>query len=66
MKDGEESDLDLPVIQKSPLMESFSQSSLYRRKSSRGSSFAASEGTKEEKERVQHDRDNVDEVSCGA
>lgn len=40
---------ELPAGEKSPVEKAVSQSSIIRRKSTRGSSFAASEGTKEEK-----------------
>lgn len=40
---------ELSAGEKSPLEKTVSQSSIIRRKSTRGSSFAASEGTKEEK-----------------
>ncbi|XP_078107980.1 ATP-dependent translocase ABCB1 isoform X1 [Sander vitreus] len=46
-KDWEEAKWELSADEKSPLVKSLSQSSLHRRKSTRGSSFAASEGEKE-------------------
>lgn len=62
VEDSEDSDSELSVIEKSPLIKSFSQSPLHRRRSTRGSSFAASEGTKE-KDKNEGDEDNIDEVS---
>lgn len=41
--------MELSPGEKSPLEKTVSQSSIIRRKSTRGSSFAASEGTKEKK-----------------
>ncbi len=49
--------------EKSPLTKSFSQSSLKRRKSTRGSSFAASIGDKDEKEKFSQDQDKTEEVN---
>lgn len=66
VEDGEEPVSELCAGEKSPLDKSFSQSSLYRRKSTRGSSFAASEGKKDEKEKFQDDQDKTEEVSCAA
>lgn len=43
-------------------MELFSQSSVYKRKSSRGTSFA-SEGKTEDKEKLKHDQDKAEGVS---
>ncbi|XP_044065308.1 ATP-binding cassette, sub-family B (MDR/TAP), member 4 isoform X2 [Siniperca chuatsi] len=60
VEDGEEADNE-SVDEKSPLVKSFSESSLYRRKSTRGSSFAASEGEKEEKNTYHQDKTEEDE-----
>ncbi|XP_041844872.1 ATP-binding cassette, sub-family B (MDR/TAP), member 4 [Melanotaenia boesemani] len=57
--EGEEGN-DLSADEKSPLVKAFSDSSLYRRKSKRGASFAASEGEKE-KEKLQNDMDKTEE-----
>ena len=57
----DEAECELPPGEKSPLTKTISRSSLYRRKSTRGSSFAASEGEKESKEKV---KEEVEEVSC--
>lgn len=65
LEDLEDSDYEPWVAEKSQLIESFSQSSVHRRSSTRGSSFAGSEGTKEEKEKFDCDQDNIEEVSCG-
>lgn len=61
VKDWEEADSE-SVDEKSPLVKSFSK--LYRRESSRGSSFVASEGEKEGKEKYHLNK--TEEVSCGA
>lgn len=65
LEDLEDSDYEPWVAEKSQLIESFSQSPLHRRRSTRGSSFAVSEGTKEEKEKFEFDQDNMEEVSGG-
>lgn len=49
MEDGSAAELELSPGEKSPLEKTVSQSSIIRRKSTRGSSFAVSEGTKEDK-----------------
>ncbi|KAM3615029.1 uncharacterized protein V6R79_022403 [Siganus canaliculatus] len=49
--DEEEVDSELAEDEKSPLVNSFSRSSLHRRKSTRGSSFVASESGKDEKQK---------------
>ncbi|CAJ1062228.1 ATP-binding cassette%2C sub-family B (MDR/TAP), member 4 [Xyrichtys novacula] len=51
----------LSADEKSPLVKSTSQSSLLRRKSTRGSSFAHSEGDKEEMEKFKSDYQTDDE-----
>ncbi|XP_018541648.1 ATP-binding cassette, sub-family B (MDR/TAP), member 4 [Lates calcarifer] len=56
----EEAEYELSADEKSPLVQSFSETSLFRRKSTRGSSFA-SEGKKEEKEKFTDDKDKADE-----
>ncbi|XP_076594196.1 ATP-dependent translocase ABCB1 [Chaetodon auriga] len=61
VEDGEEAECELPAGEKSPLVKTFSQSSLHRRKSTRGSSFAVSEGDKEEKEKFKCDQDKTEE-----
>lgn len=65
VEDGEESEYEQAEDEKSPSVKSFSQSSLYRRKSTRGSSFAGSEGEREEKEKLRDVTDRAEEVSCG-
>ena len=65
MEDGEEPDSEFAAGEMTPSIKSFSQSSLSGRKSTRGSSFAASEGKKEEKEKFKHDEEKSEEVSCG-
>lgn len=49
MEDAGAAELELSPGEKSPLEKTVSQSSIIRRKPTRGSSFAASEGTKQEK-----------------
>lgn len=66
VEDEEGSDSELATGEKSPLINSFSQSSLYRRKSTRDSSFTASEGKKEEKENLDDNQNEIEEVSCDA
>ncbi|KAM7420780.1 hypothetical protein PAMA_015143 [Pampus argenteus] len=61
VEEGEEHEYEQSEDEKSPLVKSFSQSSLYRRKSTRGSSFAASEGEKEEKEKLRDLTEKEDE-----
>ncbi|KAM7383493.1 hypothetical protein PAMP_003139 [Pampus punctatissimus] len=61
VEDGEGYEYEQSEDEKSPLVKSFSQSSLYRRKSTRGSSFAASEGEKEEKEKLRDITEKADE-----
>uniref|UniRef100_A0A7N5ZYI5 ATP-binding cassette, sub-family B (MDR/TAP), member 4 n=1 Tax=Anabas testudineus TaxID=64144 RepID=A0A7N5ZYI5_ANATE len=60
-KEGEEAEYELSADEKSPLVKSFSESSLYRRKSTRGSSFAASDRGGEEKEKSNLDNDKAEE-----
>ncbi|CAG11905.1 unnamed protein product [Tetraodon nigroviridis] len=60
MEDQEVSDSELSAAERSQLIKSFSQSSLHRRRSTRGSSFV-SEGTKEERETFECDQDNSEE-----
>lgn len=48
--------------EKSPLMEPFAQSSVYKRKSSRGASFA-SEGKTEKKEKLKDNEEKEEGVS---
>uniref|UniRef100_A0A671WWP5 ATP-binding cassette, sub-family B (MDR/TAP), member 4 n=1 Tax=Sparus aurata TaxID=8175 RepID=A0A671WWP5_SPAAU len=62
-EDGEEDDCELSAGEKSPLAKTFSHSSIRRRKSTRGSSFAASEGDKDEKDKSKGDQDKTEEVS---
>ncbi|XP_061572811.1 ATP-binding cassette, sub-family B (MDR/TAP), member 4 [Cololabis saira] len=57
----EEEESETPADEKSPLAINHTESSLYRRKSTRGSSFAASEGGKEGKEKLEDDKDKADE-----
>ncbi|XP_071324542.1 ATP-dependent translocase ABCB1 [Trachinotus anak] len=61
IEEGEEAEHEPSADEKSPLVKSFSQSSLYRRKSTRGSSMTASEGEKEEKEKFKYDEDKTEE-----
>ncbi|XP_023256533.1 multidrug resistance protein 1 [Seriola lalandi dorsalis] len=61
VEEGEEAEYEPSADEKSPLVKSFSQSSLYRRKSTRGSSMTASEGEKEEKEKVKYGEDKIEE-----
>ncbi|XP_028983716.1 ATP-binding cassette, sub-family B (MDR/TAP), member 4 isoform X2 [Betta splendens] len=62
--EGEEAEYDLSADEKSPLVNSFSESSLFRRKSTRGSSFAASDKGKDEKnEEKTEEEENVPPVS---
>ncbi|XP_067457616.1 ATP-binding cassette, sub-family B (MDR/TAP), member 4 [Thunnus thynnus] len=61
VEDGEESEYEQAEDEKSPSVKSFSQSSLYRRKSTRGSSFAGSEGEREEKEKLRDVTDRAEE-----
>lgn len=63
VEDAQEADYETVAGEKSPLVESFSQNSLYKRKTTRGSSFA-SEGKIEEKEKLKHDQDKTELVSC--
>uniref|UniRef100_G3P3W3 ATP-binding cassette sub-family B member 5 n=1 Tax=Gasterosteus aculeatus aculeatus TaxID=481459 RepID=G3P3W3_GASAC len=59
---GEEAEWEHSADKKGPLARTLSQSSLHRRKSTRGTSFTASEGEKEGKEKL---KDCVtEEVSC--
>ncbi|KAK9513786.1 hypothetical protein VZT92_027292 [Zoarces viviparus] len=51
-KGGEEAEWEHSADKKSPLAKTHSHSSLHRRKSARGASFAASEGEKEEKDKL--------------
>ncbi|XP_072250387.1 ATP-dependent translocase ABCB1 [Leuresthes tenuis] len=60
-KVDEEEASELPVDEKSPTGKPLSGSSLYRRKSTRGSSFAASEGEKEEEKKLKNDTDIAEE-----
>ncbi|XP_075994467.1 ATP-dependent translocase ABCB1 [Genypterus blacodes] len=48
---GEEAEAEQSMEEKSPSIMSFSETSLYRRKSTKGASFVGSEGEKEEKEK---------------
>ncbi|KAM6910395.1 ATP-dependent translocase ABCB1 [Xenentodon cancila] len=57
----EEEESEVPADEKSPLAKNHTESSLYRRKSTRGSSFTASEGGKEEKEKLKIDKAEEDE-----
>lgn len=63
LEDQEISDSELSAAEKSQRIKSFPQSSQHRRRSTRGSSFAVSEGTKEEKDIFECDQDNIGEVS---
>ncbi|KAE8288797.1 Multidrug resistance protein 1 [Larimichthys crocea] len=56
VEDATEADFEVPSGDRSPLARTPSQSSLFRRKSTRGSSFAASEGDKEEREKFRAER----------
>lgn len=61
VKEGEEAEHDVPADEKSPV-SSFSETSLYRRKTTRGSSFAGSEREPEK----DGDKDKAEEVGYGA
>ncbi|KAM9353467.1 ATP-dependent translocase ABCB1 [Symphorus nematophorus] len=61
VEDEDEEECEKSAGGKSPLDRSVSRSSVRRRKSTRGSSFAASEGDKEEKEKSKTDQDKTDE-----
>lgn len=61
--DGEEGEFVQSDDEKGTLAKSFSQSSLHRRKSTRGSSFAGSEGDREERQKLR-DISEKEEVSC--
>ncbi|XP_074509789.1 ATP-dependent translocase ABCB1 isoform X5 [Sebastes fasciatus] len=60
-EETEEVEREQSADEKSPLVKSLSRSSLHRRKSTRGSSFAASEGDKEVKEKFKNDEIKEDE-----
>lgn len=66
MEDGEEEQSELSGGEKSPLVKTFSQSSMRRRKSTRGSSFVGSEKGEKEEKALKDNEENADEVSCGA
>ncbi|XP_034030717.1 ATP-binding cassette, sub-family B (MDR/TAP), member 4 [Thalassophryne amazonica] len=59
--DGEELEYEQAVDEKSPSVMSFSESSLYRRKSTKGSSFIGSEGEKGENQKEEDDKDKTEE-----
>ncbi|XP_029359235.1 ATP-dependent translocase ABCB1 [Echeneis naucrates] len=61
VNDGEETECEPCADEKSPSVKAFSQSSLYRRKSTRGSSMCASEGEKEDKEKLKYQEDKAEE-----
>uniref|UniRef100_A0A7N8Y4Y8 ATP-binding cassette, sub-family B (MDR/TAP), member 4 n=1 Tax=Mastacembelus armatus TaxID=205130 RepID=A0A7N8Y4Y8_9TELE len=58
---GQEAEHELSAGEKSPLVKSLSDFSLNRRKSTRGSSFAASEGKKEEERKDAKDKTEEEE-----
>ncbi|XP_053289020.1 ATP-binding cassette, sub-family B (MDR/TAP), member 4 [Pleuronectes platessa] len=60
-EEGEEAEEELSVDTKSPLADSLSECTPYRRKTTRGSSMSASEGGKEEKEKTESDKDETEE-----
>ncbi|XP_074509784.1 ATP-dependent translocase ABCB1 isoform X1 [Sebastes fasciatus] len=60
-KETEEAECEQSADEKSPLVKSLPRSSLRRRKSTRGSSFSASEGDKEVKEKFKDDGIEEDE-----
>ncbi|XP_041649046.1 ATP-binding cassette, sub-family B (MDR/TAP), member 4 [Cheilinus undulatus] len=60
-KEEEGPESELSADEKSPLKKSVSQSSLFRRKSTRGSSFTPSEGDKEELKKLATDKAEEDE-----
>lgn len=64
VNEEEEAEHTLSDEEKSPGVKSLSGSSLYRRKSTRGSSFAASDGGTEDKDKDV--KEKPEEVSCGA
>ncbi|XP_054477289.1 ATP-binding cassette, sub-family B (MDR/TAP), member 4 [Anoplopoma fimbria] len=61
VEEREEVECEHSVNEKSPLVKTLSQSSLHRRKISRGSSFAASEGEKEVKDKLKDSETEEDE-----
>uniref|UniRef100_A0A7N8WU94 ATP-binding cassette, sub-family B (MDR/TAP), member 4 n=1 Tax=Mastacembelus armatus TaxID=205130 RepID=A0A7N8WU94_9TELE len=61
VEDGQEAEHELSAGEKSPLVKSLSDFSLNRRKSTRGSSFAASEGKKEEERKDAKDKTEEEE-----
>ncbi|XP_069392955.1 ATP-dependent translocase ABCB1 isoform X2 [Paralichthys olivaceus] len=61
VKEGEEAEEELSTEMKSPLANSLSESTLYKRKTTRGSSVSASEGEKEEKEKSDKNETEEDE-----
>ncbi|XP_030604928.1 ATP-dependent translocase ABCB1 [Archocentrus centrarchus] len=58
----EEDESEQSADEKSPGIKSLSNSSLFKRKSTRGSSFATSEGDKEEKEKLNGDSSEDEDV----
>lgn len=63
--EGEEEDYDVSSDEKSPLVKSFTESSLFRRKSTRGSSFAASDKGNDQKEKEKPEEvSSTEETSC--
>ncbi|XP_008297780.1 ATP-dependent translocase ABCB1 [Stegastes partitus] len=62
VEEDEEDEYEVSANEKSPLVKTSSESALRRRKSTRGSSFAASEGEKEEKEKLTEKTDEDEDV----
>lgn len=63
-EEGEgEDEGDLSAGEKSPIKDGIYETILLRRRSTRGSSFAASAGEKEDKEKAKDDEDKTEEVS---
>lgn len=63
VEDSLETDSDFPFGGRSPLTESLSRTSLCRRKSTRGSSFTASDGIRDDTANFKQDQGKREEVS---
>ncbi|XP_071385297.1 ATP-dependent translocase ABCB1 [Centroberyx affinis] len=62
VEEGEEAEYEQTMDEKSPSIMSFSETSLYRRKSTKGSSFIGSEGEKGEKGEKGEEEDGKDKT----
>ncbi|KAM3873324.1 ATP-dependent translocase ABCB1 [Diretmus argenteus] len=60
-EEGEEAEHEQAMDEKSPSAMSFSETSLYRRKNTKGSSFIGSDGEKEERGKEEEDKDKTEE-----